>query len=276
MKMQMEKWGYLRQKFRALLQEENRPYLYSFAAHLAVIILIIIFSYSNIKIFTFGSAVKSMQQVQIVNATLVLPKPSHSKVITPNPPAPAPPAPPTKTPSQKIVAKPKPTPSPKAEKPTPKKLEHAKKAPIVQKKEKQKKSSSSIQNQQVLQKLKALGLSSIQKAVDTKQKEAATAAQAAKNLTLQQKYMGLIQQTIRSNWINQFNPSETLTATLQISLDKTGKVLSVTISKSSDSQAFDRQAILAVEKSSPLPLPPDPDLAKDFMNLTLPFNNQMN
>jgi colicin import membrane protein len=57
-------------------------------------------------------------------------------------------------------------------------------------------------------------------------------------------------------------------------LDKAGNVLSVNIIQSSGNAAFDRQAVLAVKKSSPLPLPPDPKLAKDFMNLTLPFSNQ--
>lgn len=125
-----------------------------------------------------------------------------------------------------------------------------------------------------MQKLKALGLSSLQQASTSTQTEAASAAQAAKDLTLEQKYMGLIQQTIRSNWINQFDPNVVLTATLKISLDSSGKVLSVSVSQSSGNPAFDRQAVLAVKKSSPLPIPPDDNLAKKFMSLTLPFSNQ--
>lgn len=264
----------MKQKLDYLLEEENRPYLYSVGAHLGLILLILILSYHNIKIFTFGTAVQSQQQVQIVNATLVLP-PNISKVMTQNPPAPAPPAPPTKNPSQEINPKPAPTPSPKPEKPTPQKLTPDKNATVVQKQQPPKKSSSSIQNKQVLQNLKALGLSSIKQAINTNQKEAASAAQAAANLTLKEKYMGLIQQTVRANWINQFDPNTNLTVTLKISLDKTGKVLSVSVAQSSGNPAFDRQAILAVQKSSPLPLPPDPNMAKDFMNLTLPFSNQL-
>ncbi len=239
------------------------PYLYSASLHFGLILLILIASYSNIKLFTTGSAVQSQQQVQIVNATLVLPQPSLSKVITPNLPAPAPPTPPVKTPA--------PTP----QKPVPQKVAIDKTAPVVQKQQQPPKQASTIQNKQALQNLKALGLSSIQQAIHSTQKEAASAAQAAKDLSLQQKYMGLIQQTIRANWINQFDPNANLTVTLKILLDKTGKVLSVNVSQTSGNLSFDRQAVLAVEKSSPLPIPPDPNMAKDFMSLTLPFSNQL-
>lgn len=264
----------MKEKLAEWFREERRPLWYSVGAHLSLVLLIVILSYHNIKIFTFGNAGQSQQQVQIVNATLVLP-PSMSKVVTSNPPAPAPPTPPTKTPSKEISPRPAPKPNPKPDKPTPQKLTQDKNATVVEKKQEQKKSSSSIQNKQVLQNLKALGLSSIKQAVDTNQKEDAGAAQASANLTLKEKYMGLIQQTIRSNWINQFDPAANLTVVLKISLDKTGNVLSVTVSQSSGNAAFDRQAVLAVKKSSPLPLPPDPSMAKDFMNIILPFSNQI-
>lgn len=265
----------MKYSLKALFTQEYRPYWYSLGAHLALILLIIILSHSNIKIFTTGTAVQSQQQVQIVNATLVLP-PSPSKVITDNPPAPAPPSPPVTTPSQEVNPKPEPTPAPVPQKPVPQKTVPDKTAPIVQKQQPQpqKKASSTVKNQQALQNLKALGLSSIKQAIDTNQQEAASAAQAAEDLSLKEKYMGLIQQTIRANWINQFDPNANLTVTLQITLDKAGNVLSVTVNQTSGNPNFDRQAVLAVKKSSPLPLPPDPNMAKDFLNLTLPFSNQ--
>ena len=167
-----------------------------------------------------------------------------------------------------------PTPTPTPQKPTPQKLAPDKSAAMVQKTTppKQNSQQSSVQQKQALQKLKALGLSSLQQAVNSKQLEAASAAQASENLTLKEKYMGLIQQTIRSNWINQF-PQSNVTVTLQISLDAHGNVLNVFVKQTSGNAAFDRQAVLAVKKSSPLPLPPDPNLAKDFMSLVLPFSN---
>lgn len=276
--------------FKNLTKPANRAYLYSIAAHLSLLIVILIFSYHPLKIFTFGTAVQSTQQVQIVNATLVLPTPSRSTVIAQNPPAPAPSTPPSKAlqPSPNLTPAPtappltKPAPlnpsilekaSPDSLKTAPQKSSPTK-AASLQKPQPPAQPPTSAQNKVLLQKLKTLGLSSLQQAVNSTQQEAASAAQAAKDLSLQEQYMGLIQQTIRSNWINQFDPTVILTVTLKISLDQNGNVLSVSISQTSGNPAFDRQAILAVKKSSPLPLPADARVAKDFANLNLPFSNQ--
>lgn len=268
----------------SLQDQKNKPFLYSLGLHLLLVAGLIFAAMYHQEIFSFGNAVRSPQQVQIVNASLVLPEPSLSKVITPTPPAPAPttPAPQLIKPTPQVTQKPTP-PTPKsmpksAPKPAPTPAKVAPKEQIKQKTTKmqtQKQAQASeLQKQQALQKLKALGLSSINETITTQQKEASSAAQAAQILSMEEKYMGLIQQTIRSNWINQFDPNAKLTAVLKITLDQNGKVLSVSVASSSGNSAFDRQAVLAVQKSSPLPLPPDPDLAKKFMNLILPFNNQ--
>ncbi len=242
---------------------ETRSFVYSFSLHLLLVAGIILATLQHQTNFFYGTAVRSPQQVQIVNAMLVLPQPSLSQVITPTPPAaasiPTPPTPKTSTPSNA-----KPTPAPIAQS----------KDGTLQQKQKNTQPKQSAQQVQALQKLKSLGLSSIQQAVNSNQKEAASAAQAAEALTMEEKYMGLIQQTIKSNWINQFNPSAQLTAILKIKLDANGNVLAVSVAHSSGNASFDRQAVLAVQKSSPLPLPPNPELVKKFMSLTLPFNNQ--
>lgn len=242
---------------------KTRSFVYSFSLHLLLVAGIILATLQHQTNFFYGTAVRSPQQVQIVNAMLVLPQSSLSHVITPTPPAaasvPTPPTPKTSTPSNA-----KPTPAPIAQS----------KDGTLQQKQKNTQPKPSAQQVQALQKLKSLGLSSIQQAVDSHQKEAASAAQAAEALTMEEKYMGLIQQTIKSNWINQFNPSAQLTAILKIKLDANGNVLAVSVAHSSGNASFDRQAVLAVQKSSPLPLPPNPALVKKFMSLTLPFNNQ--
>lgn len=104
---------------------------------------------------------------------------------------------------------------------------------------------------------------------------AAAAAHQKQLLTEKEKYIGLIQQTIRANWINQFMNAGDLTVTLQIDLDSKGDVQSVTVVQSSGNAAFDRQAVIAVRKSSPLPMPKDADLAKQFQVIKLPFSNQL-
>lgn len=101
---------------------------------------------------------------------------------------------------------------------------------------------------------------------------AAAAAQAAQNQALKQQYMALIQQTIRANWINQF-ANQNLQATLQVQVDGQGNVLSVTVLQSSGNPVFDRQAELAVRQSSPLPLPPNAQLASQFAVINLPFSS---
>jgi colicin import membrane protein len=102
----------------------------------------------------------------------------------------------------------------------------------------------------------------------------AAAAESQRVLTLEQKYMGLIQASIRSQWINQFDPLANLQVILVIELDPKGNVDSVQISQSSGNPAFDRQAVAAIQKASPLPIPDDASIAKDFAEITLPFSNQ--
>ncbi|MGE3319018.1 MAG: cell envelope integrity protein TolA [Candidatus Berkiella sp.] len=58
---------------------------------------------------------------------------------------------------------------------------------------------------------------------------------------------------------------------IAVSLLPTGEVLSVRIAESSGSVEFDRSAVLAVEKASPLPMPPDPALASQFREFDFIF-----
>ena len=92
--------------------------------------------------------------------------------------------------------------------------------------------------------------------------------------TITEKYIGLIQNVIHANWINQFTDGESYITTLNISLADDGKVLNVFVVKGSGNTVFDRQAVLAVEKSSPLPLPDDKSIRKQFLSLILPFMNE--
>lgn len=106
---------------------------------------------------------------------------------------------------------------------------------------------------------------------DAPQTNTLSAAQVA---SIKEQYMGMIQQIVRANWINQFNPLDHLEVILAIQLDADGTVESVSVQTSSGNPAFDRQAMLAVEKSSPLPMPKEADVAADFEHLILPFDNQ--
>ena len=91
--------------------------------------------------------------------------------------------------------------------------------------------------------------------------------------TMKAKYIGLIQSKVRSNWSNQTNPDQDLMAILTIKVSPYGQVLQVRLKQSSGNSNFDQQAILAVKKSSPLPLPNTVEMRKDFSTITLPFSN---
>lgn len=58
---------------------------------------------------------------------------------------------------------------------------------------------------------------------------------------------------------------------LRIQLSETGDVLGVTIEESSGNKKMDKLVKLAVQKSSPLPLPKDPVVAKNFRDFSITF-----
>jgi colicin import membrane protein len=86
------------------------------------------------------------------------------------------------------------------------------------------------------------------------------------------KYKGLIQNSIRRNWrLEPEQINKNLSCKVKINLDKGGNVLSVTILKSSGDVKLDQSALIAVNKASPLLVPTDERLFKQFetFNLTL-------
>lgn len=280
----------------------------SVCLHLLLIIVLIITVPKTPKIFQISGPSK----VHIVNATFInatpmqnpppAPQPKPVEKPTP-PPPPAPVLKPKPAPAPTPAPKPKPQPVPKpVQKPQPKPAPAPKKTVVIEakkadiqkpvdtkinkkKREQQKlaeqkqaqalaKKVAEIKKQQAAAALKAMALNSIQSSIQQQQANEAAAAAQQRLLSLKEQYMALIQQTIRANWINQFNPSQNLTTTLHIDLDAEGNVLSVNVVQSSGNPTFDRQAVLAVRKSSPLPMPQDPTLLKDFLSITLPFSNQ--
>ena len=66
-------------------------------------------------------------------------------------------------------------------------------------------------------------------------------------------YMAVIQSAIQSNWSRPPSARNGMEVLLDIQLVPTGKVVSVTIAKSSGNEAFDRSAIAAVDKTESFP-----------------------
>lgn len=83
------------------------------------------------------------------------------------------------------------------------------------------------------------------------------------------KYQALIQQKMQENWIVPPLVNRSLATVLLIRLAPDGRVLDVTISKSSGDASLDSSARMAVLKSSPLPVPEKADEFEVFRQFSL-------
>ncbi len=63
-----------------------------------------------------------------------------------------------------------------------------------------------------------------------------------------------------------------LSSLLRIRADDSGRVVDVTIVDSSGDPAFDRAAVRAVYRASPLPLPAEAEVAQFFRSFNFRFN----
>jgi colicin import membrane protein len=64
---------------------------------------------------------------------------------------------------------------------------------------------------------------------------------------------------------------EGLSCILTITLTSRGEVLNVTLSRSSGDPSFDRSAVAAVYRASPLPVPADPGVLENFRSFNFVF-----
>jgi len=84
-------------------------------------------------------------------------------------------------------------------------------------------------------------------------------------------YIGYIQERIERSWLRPPGSPVGLSCVVQVSLIPGGEVARVQIVRSSGDPVFDRSVETAVYKASPLPLPPDASLFKNFRDLRLIF-----
>jgi colicin import membrane protein len=84
-------------------------------------------------------------------------------------------------------------------------------------------------------------------------------------------YIGYIQERIERSWLRPPGSAVGLSCVVQVSLIPGGEVARVQIVRSSGDPVFDRSVETAVYKASPLPLPPDAALFKNFRDLRLIF-----
>ena len=72
-------------------------------------------------------------------------------------------------------------------------------------------------------------------------------------------------------WLRPSGIPAGLQNTVVITLAADGRVLDVRMTKSSGNAAFDRSTLVAIQKASPLPMPADPDVAREFQRQGVAF-----
>ncbi len=85
-------------------------------------------------------------------------------------------------------------------------------------------------------------------------------------------YIGQVQRDIVSRWSRPPSARNGMQAVLRVRLVPTGEVVDAFVEQSSGNEAFDRSALLAVERSARFQVPSDPNLfEKNFRSFTVLF-----
>lgn len=181
-----------------------------------------------------------------------------------------PPAPETAAPEEKTEPKPTPPPpvaqekvEPKKE-PLPKKTTDKEAINLDKTKNKQKEALAKLKQMEALAEIE-------QQIEDEKKKKAKEAVKSYKGNVLSagtaltgvnklqaDNYLGDLYNHVKSNWfLPEYLRKRNLQTTVQIRIDDSGAVLSKNIAKSSGNPVFDDLVLAAIEKSTPLPRPPE-------------------
>lgn len=110
------------------------------------------------------------------------------------------------------------------------------------------------------------------KKLDEEKKAAEAQAQSQANSRAKNEYMALIRSILHQNWTKPTGFDLTgLACVVLVDLSETGEVIRVSISSSSGNVTYDRSTEVAVFKSSPLPVPQDPALAREARQFEFTF-----
>lgn len=155
------------------------------------------------------------------------------------------------------------------------KLEKLEKEKLAEKLEKQKLEKEKIAQQKQLDKKLAEEKIKAQALVEKKQQEEAAALQA--NMRVKQdmitRYAMLMRNKIHQNWRQPLGVDfGGFKCKVAVRLLPTGEVLEAVVVESSGSVEFDRSTELAIRKASPLPMPEDASVARDFHQFTFTFH----
>ena len=208
------------------------------------------------------------------------PSPAETRAVAPPPPAPAPPKPEVK-PEAKPEVRPKvePTPPKPVAKP-----EAAKPDIALKEKEKIEKERRAAEEKQKAEKKREVEAAAAQKsqqaeaqrlAKEQAEAQQAMAAQAASAQSkLRNEYIERIRTKIRRFIVQPPNLQGNPESEFDVVVLPDGNVLAVKLKRPSGNAAYDNAVERAINRAQPLPLPPDPTLAKDFRELNLRFKAQ--
>ncbi|MCB1716928.1 MAG: cell envelope integrity protein TolA, partial [Candidatus Competibacteraceae bacterium] len=109
---------------------------------------------------------------------------------------------------------------------------------------------------------------------EARQKLAESLRRAARERAAQgivQQYVGLIKQKVERFWRLPPGSRSSLSCVLRIRLNEQGVVSDVQIVESSGDALFDRSAVAAVQRASPLPVPDDAEARATFRSFNFKF-----
>jgi len=151
-------------------------------------------------------------------------------------------------------------------------LEKRKKAEAKKKQEaKRKEEARKKAQQEKVEQLRKAEAEKKRQAEQKRKEERERADYLRKSKGIVNRHVALITQKIERNWRRPLGSPPKLQCKVEIALRASGNVVSVKIVESSGNQSFDRSVETAVRKASPLPVPADSAIFKEFEVMRLRF-----
>jgi len=111
----------------------------------------------------------------------------------------------------------------------------------------------------------------LQEQLAREEQERAQAQAASASAREIDRYKALIAQKVERNWTRPPEFHKGLVCTIRVRTVSSGEVVSAAVVRSSGNPLFDRSAEVAVRKATPLPVPEDPELFRDFREFDFEF-----
>lgn len=119
---------------------------------------------------------------------------------------------------------------------------------------------------------KAAELAKLKAIKDAQERESQSQNTIRMNQDIISRYAAMMQSKIHKNWRQPIGFDYSgFTCKIAVRLMPTGEVIETNIVQSSGNIEFDRSTELAIRKASPLPMPDDPNVAKEFHQFTFTF-----